>query len=55
MKVRVIKEYFEKDVKRLFKVGEVINVENKENSDFYHIWEKDGLVVIPKENCKVVK
>lgn len=59
MKVKVIKEYFERDVERTFNVGEVINVENKENSLFYHIWEKENgvekLVVIPKENCVVVK
>lgn len=59
MKVKVIEEYFERDAKKTFKVGEIIDVENKENSIFYHIWEKVGekerLVVIPKENCKAIK
>lgn len=56
MKVRVIKEYYDKYENRQFNVGDLINVDNKANSSFYHIWEKkDGkekLYIIPKENCK---
>ena len=56
MKVKVIKEYYDKYENRQFNVGDLINVDNKANSDFYHLWEKkDGkevLYIIPKENCK---
>lgn len=59
MKVKVIKEYFEKYANKTFNVGDVISVDNKENSMFYHVWEKDNgkekLIVIPKENCVIIK
>ena len=59
MKVKVIKDYLDVEANVAFKVDDKINVENKENSDFYHIWEKkygkERLIIIPKVNCVVIK
>lgn len=54
MKVKVIVPYYEKDLDRWFEKGEIINVEDKENSDFYHIWKGNKLYLIKKSNCEII-
>lgn len=55
MKVKVIQGYHDTHGGKQFKVGDIIDVTVNPNSDWYHIWDKTNLYIIPKEYCKEVK
>lgn len=52
MKVKVTVPYYDEEMDRWFMHGEILNVEDKDNSDFYHIWEKNKLYLIKKNCCE---
>lgn len=54
MKVKVIEGYHDTHGGKQFKVGDVIEVTNNPNSDWYHIWDKTNLYIIPKKNCNKI-
>ena len=51
MIVQVVKDYSHYQNSRVFKKGETLVVEDKANSDFYHIHKGNQLDLIPKKNC----
>ncbi len=53
MVVQVIKEYSHYQNSHDFLVGDILHVEDKANSDFYHIYKGNHLDLIPKDNCEV--
>lgn len=54
MKVKVIEGYHDVHGGKKFKVGDIIDVTENQNSDWYHIWDKVSLYIIPKLCCEKI-
>lgn len=55
MKVKVIIPYYDTGTDTQFVKDAVINVEDKANSDFYHIWKGNTLCLIEKKCCEKIE
>lgn len=54
MKVKVTLPYYDSEMDKQFVIGEIINVEDKKNSDYYHIWKENKLYLIEKKCCEKI-
>lgn len=57
MKIQVIKSYDDWEPNKHFDIGEEYSIKNSDindNSDYYHIWNRSKLWIIPKENCETI-
>lgn len=54
LKIEVKKEYYDIGINHYFKLGEKYVASNNELSDFYHIWDGNKLLLIPKSHVKVI-
>ncbi len=52
MKIRLLEPYIDTHTKKNFVKDQEVSVIDKENSDFYHIWDGNSLTLIPKKICK---
>lgn len=52
MKIILTQPYDHPENTREYIFGEIVEVEEHPNSDFYHIWVKNRLDIIPKNACE---
>lgn len=52
MKVKLLQSYDHHENTKEYLLGEIVDVEDYPNSDFYHIWIKNNLDILPKKICE---
>lgn len=52
MKVKLLQSYDHQENTKEYLLGEIVEVEDYPNSDFYHIWVKNSLDILPKKYCE---